>query len=130
MKMDDEPTRLDVFASIAMRTYTIGRTPPMGPTLLVVDTELQEAPIPNGMSLPIPKLIMPSVPQGESGAVREAAKLLVAAQRPLIRPGKLARTPAGWELLVQLAEIGGRTGRLRPRRRPERGGDQMGQHPL
>src|SRR5882672_695483 len=56
MKMDDEPTRLDVFASVAMRAYTIGRTPPMGPTLLVVDTELQEAAIPNGANLPIPKL--------------------------------------------------------------------------
>ena len=43
MKMDDEPTNLDVFANIAMRAYTIGRTPPMGPTLLVVDSELQEA---------------------------------------------------------------------------------------
>ncbi len=105
MKMDDEPTRLDGFASIAMRAYTIGRTPPMGPTLLVVDTELQEAAIPNGMSLPIPKLTMPAVPQGESGAVREAAKLLVGAERPLIRPGKLARTPAGWDLLLQLAEL-------------------------
>lgn len=105
MKMDDEPTNLDVFASSAMRAYTIGRTPPMGPTLLVVDSQLQEAPIPDPSRLTIPRLSMPSVPQGDTNAVREAARLLVAAERPLIRIGKLARTPAGWDRMIELAEL-------------------------
>jgi thiamine pyrophosphate-dependent acetolactate synthase large subunit-like protein len=105
MKMDDEPTNLEVFGNIAMRAYTIGRTPPMGPTLLVVDSELQEAPIADPARLAIPRLSMPSIPQGESGAVREAARLLAAAERPLIRTGKLARTAAGWDRLVELAEL-------------------------
>lgn len=105
MKMDDEPTELGVFANVAMRAYTLGRTPPMGPTLLVVDSDLQEAPIPDPSKLSVPRLSMPSLPQGDSAAVREAARLLVTAERPLIRPGKLARTPAGWDLLVELAEL-------------------------
>jgi len=105
MKMDDEPTNLDVFANIAMRAYTIGRTPPMGPTLLVVDSELQEEAIPDPSKLTIPRLSMPSIPQGESGAVREAARLLATAERPLIRTGKLARTSAGWDRLIELAEL-------------------------
>lgn len=105
LKMDDEPTELGVFANSAMRAYTIGRTPPMGPTLLVVDSELQEAPIPEGARLTIPRLVQPSIPQGDSAAVREAARLLAAAERPLIRTGKLARTPAGWDLLLELAEL-------------------------
>jgi thiamine pyrophosphate-dependent acetolactate synthase large subunit-like protein len=105
MKMDDEPTNLDVFASIAMRAYTIGLTPPRGPTLLVVDSELQEAPIPDPSKLTIPRLSMPSIPQGDSGAVKEAARLLASAERPLIRTGKLARTSAGWDRLLELAEL-------------------------
>jgi acetolactate synthase I/II/III large subunit len=105
MKMDDEPTNLDVFANIAMRAYTIGLTPPRGPTLLVVDSELQEAPIPDPSKLTIPRLSMPSIPQGDSGAVKEAARLLASAERPLIRTGKLARTPAGWDRLLELAEL-------------------------
>jgi acetolactate synthase-1/2/3 large subunit len=105
MKMDDEPTEIGLFANIAMRAYTFGRTPPMGPTLLVVDSELQEAPVADPSKLTVPRLTMPSLPQGDSAAVREAARLLVAAERPLIRPGKLARTPAGWDLLVELAEL-------------------------
>ncbi len=105
MKMDDEPTNIDVFANIAMRAYTIGRTPPMGPTLLVVDSELQEAAIPDPSKLTVPRLVMPSFPQGDAAAVREAARLLVAAERPLIRTAKLARTPAGWDRLIELAEL-------------------------
>ena len=105
MKMDDEPTNLEVFGNIAMRAYTIGRTPPMGPTLLVVDSELQEAPIPDPSKLTVPRLSMPSIPQGDSGAVREAARLLATAERPLIRPAKLARTSAGWDRLIELAEL-------------------------
>jgi thiamine pyrophosphate-dependent acetolactate synthase large subunit-like protein len=105
MKMDDEPTNLDVFAGIAMRAYTIGRTPPMGPTLLVVDSALQEESIPDPSKLTIPRLSMPSMPQGDSGAVREAARLLANAERPLIRTGKLARTSAGWDRLIELAEL-------------------------
>ena len=105
MKMDDEPTNLDVFANIAMRAYTIGMTPPRGPTLLVIDSELQEAAIPDPSKLTIPRLSMPSMPQGDSGAVKEAARLLTTAERPLIRTGKLARTSAGWDRLLELAEL-------------------------
>jgi acetolactate synthase-1/2/3 large subunit len=105
LKADEEPTELENFADIALRTYTIGRTPPMGPTLLVVSSELQEAPIADRSKLRIPKLSMPSPPQGDSAAVREAARLLATAQRPLIRTGKLARTPAGWDRLLELAEL-------------------------
>jgi thiamine pyrophosphate-dependent acetolactate synthase large subunit-like protein len=105
LKMDDEPTSLDVFGHIAMRAYTLGRTPPMGPTLLVVDSELQEAPIADPGKLAVPRLTLPSIPQGDSSAVREAARLLVTAERPLIRTGKLGRTEAGWNLLIELAEM-------------------------
>ena len=105
MKVDDEPTNIEVFANVAMRAYTIGRTPPMGPTLLVLDSGLQEEPIADPSRLTVPRLSMPSIPQGDSGAVREAARLLATAERPLIRTGKLARTPAGWDRLVELAEL-------------------------
>lgn len=105
MKMDDEPTNLDVFANIAMRAYTLGMTPPRGPTLLVIDSELQEAAIPDPSKLTIPRLSMPSMPQGDSAAVKEAARLLATAERPLIRTGKLARTSAGWDRLLELAEL-------------------------
>ncbi len=42
--------------------------------------------------------------QGEIGALREAARLLVDAERPVILADRLARTPAGMSRLVELAE--------------------------
>lgn len=105
VKFDDEATTLERFAESAMRAYTIGRTPPMGPTLLVVDSDLQEMPLTDPAALHVPKLSLAAPPQGDGYAVREAARLLVDAERPLIRSQKLGRTEAGWNRLIELAEL-------------------------
>lgn len=105
VKMDDEATNLERFADAAMRAYTIGRTPPMGPTLLVVDSVLQESPVEHPETLRVPRLSLARPPQGDANAVREAAEWLVNAERPLIRSQKLARTPSGWDHLLELAEL-------------------------
>ncbi len=52
----------------------------------------------------IPKYVPTAPPQADSGAVREAARLLVNAERPVIVADRAARTPAGTRLLVELAE--------------------------
>jgi acetolactate synthase-1/2/3 large subunit len=103
-KWDDEPTTVERFGDAAVKAYTIGRTPPMGPTLLVVDSGLQDSRIDLSRQR-IPALAMPSPPQGDANAVKEAARLLVNAQNPLITIGKLARTPKGWDLMIELAEL-------------------------
>jgi acetolactate synthase I/II/III large subunit len=46
-----------------------------------------------------------SPPQGDTGAVKEAARLLAAADNPVIVVDRAARTPAGIGLIVQLAEL-------------------------
>jgi acetolactate synthase-1/2/3 large subunit len=48
---------------------------------------------------------MSAPPQGDSAAVAEAAKLLVAAENPVIVAGRVARTPKGIEHLVELADV-------------------------
>src|SRR5262249_1975884 len=50
------------------------------------------------------RLTRATPPQGDSGAVAEAARLLVAAQNPVIIADRAARTQAGMKLLVELAE--------------------------
>jgi thiamine pyrophosphate-dependent acetolactate synthase large subunit-like protein len=104
MKWDDIPISLPHFAESAVRAYKLAMTPPMGPVLLVVDSELQENPIREGTNQSIPKLTLPSPPQGDSGAVAEAARLLVQAENPVIVVDRAARTQAGIEHLVELAE--------------------------
>jgi acetolactate synthase-1/2/3 large subunit len=41
-KWDDLPISIDHFAESAVRAYKLALTPPMGPVLLVIDSELQE----------------------------------------------------------------------------------------
>jgi acetolactate synthase-1/2/3 large subunit len=104
VKWDDLPVSLPHFAESAVRAYKIAMTPPMMPVLLIVDGELQENPISNDATLQIPKLSPTGPPQGDSGAVAEAARLLVAAENPVLIAGRAARTPAGMTYLMELAE--------------------------
>jgi acetolactate synthase-1/2/3 large subunit len=104
VKWDDLPISLQHFAESAVRAYKIAMTPPMMPVMLVADGGLQEDPIPSERPR-IPKLTLARPPQGDSNAVDETARLLVAAENPLLVADRLARTPAGMTHLVELAEL-------------------------
>src|SRR6202166_439491 len=103
-KWDDTPMSLQHFAESAVRAYKISVTLPMSPVVLVADGGLQEDPIPKDAALRIPKLTLASAPQGDSGSVAEAARLLVAAENPVIVAGRVGRTEAGAAHLSELAE--------------------------
>jgi len=101
-KWDDNPASLSHFAESAVRAYKIAMTPPFGPVAIVVDEKMQEEYVPQ--DLRIPRLSVPTPPAGDSGAVAEAARLLVAAENPVIVTTRAARTSAGLKLMVELAE--------------------------
>lgn len=128
-KWDDTPLSLPHFAESAVRAYKIAMTVPMGPVVLTVDGELQERSAQNRSQLRIPKLTLTSPPAGDPGAVAEVAKLLVAAENPLIIAGQVARTEHGMQLMIELAETlqcpvqGG--GRNIPNRHPLAGGGSV-----
>src|SRR5437870_1792572 len=104
VKWDDTPISLGHFAESAARAYKIAMTPPLEPVLLVADSDLQERPLSEKDKLRVQKVTRTSPPQGDSGAVAEAAKLLVGAQNPVIIADRAARTPAGMKYLIELAE--------------------------
>lgn len=104
VKWDDAPVNLAHFAESAVRAYKIAMTPPLEPVVVVADAELQEQPV-SEQGLRVPHLAIPAPPQGDLSAVREAARLLCAAENPVIVAGRTARTPHGIELLVELAEL-------------------------
>ena len=103
-KWDDTPWSLGHFGESAVRAYKVAMTPPMAPVVMVLDGGLQEHPIATGENLSIPRLTVPSPPQGDSAAVEEVARMLVAAEFPVLVADRLARTPQGMTLLVELAE--------------------------
>jgi len=76
----------------------------MGPVAITIDTDLQDDQIPPGVNLRIPKMSPSTPPAGDGAAINEAAKMLVAADNPVLLAGRMARTPEGMKLLVELAE--------------------------
>ena len=103
-KWDDLPISLTHFAESAVRGYKISMTPPRGPVVLVADSDLQETPVAADAGLRVPKLTLASPPAGDMAAVAETAKLLVAAQNPVLLADRAVRTEQGMKLLVELAE--------------------------
>ena len=105
-KWDDTPVSLQHYAQSFVRAYKIAMTPPYGPVAISLDAGLQQEPIhENGEKLYIPRYVASAPPQGDSGAVKEAARLLAGAERPVIVVDRAARTENGIRLLVQLAEL-------------------------
>jgi acetolactate synthase I/II/III large subunit len=105
-KWDDAPVSLSHFAESSVRAYKIAMTPPYEPVVIVADQTLQEEPMPaeDRRTARIPKLSLSTPPAGDSGAVAEAAKMLVEAENPILVAGRAARTANGLKLLVELAE--------------------------
>ena len=105
VKFDDETTTLERFAESAMRAYEIAMTPPRGPVMLVVPTELQDERISRRERPRVPELARLTPPVGDPNAVREVARMLVNAETPILMPRKVARTQQGWDHMIELGEL-------------------------
>ena len=103
-KWDDQPVSLPHFAQSFVRAYKLAMTPPHEPVMIALDAGLQEETTHDRGKLAIPRYVPTAAPQGDMNAVREAARLLANAERPVIVADKCARTADGVKLLVQLAE--------------------------
>jgi acetolactate synthase-1/2/3 large subunit len=104
-KWDDQPVSLQHFAQSFVRAYKLAMTPPHEPVMIALDCGLQEETFRDRSKLVIPRYVPTAPPQGDMNAVREAARLLAAAERPVIVADKYARTAEGVASLVQLAEV-------------------------
>ena len=102
VKYDEQPGSLQHFAESLARAHGLAMTPPYGPVALVLDQYLQEATISGN---PAMKPFVPvSPPAADANAVADIAKMLIAAQNPVIVVDRATRTQAGVDQLVQLAE--------------------------
>jgi acetolactate synthase I/II/III large subunit len=107
VKWDDYPMSLQHFAESTVRGYTLACAQPPGPVFITADAKLQESPLEEReqRGLTIPRLTTPSQTTGDANAVREAAKMLVAAEAPVIIADRYARSQQGMDDLVKLAEL-------------------------
>ena len=105
VKWDDKPGSLQHWAESATRAYKYAMTPPYGPVLLVTSTDMQEDPIDDAPAPIKPKPPKLAPPQAEDAALREVARMLVNAEAPVLACDRVARTPAGMQHLIELAEL-------------------------
>jgi acetolactate synthase-1/2/3 large subunit len=103
-KWDDQPASLDAFGNSLVRAYKLAVTAPQAPVLIVADGDLQEDPLEEGTTLRVPRLSKVTMPAGDPNAVREAARMLAAAENPVILVDRYARSAEGMAMLIALAE--------------------------
>ena len=102
-KWDAEPKTLDDALMAIQRAYNEAITPPLGPALVVLSSEIQKENAPNAK---IPAYKPPQYLTIDATRAREIAKALVEAQNPRIAVGRL-RTPEGVKHAVELTELVG-----------------------
>jgi len=102
-KWDAQPRTLDESLRAIQQAYNVAMTPPRGPTLVVLDTELQKEEAPGRKAPAAPPLTIQGI---EPDQARMIAKRLMEADNPRIQVGQL-RTPDGVRLAVELAELVG-----------------------
>jgi len=102
-KWDAQPTTLEGCIEALQEAYRQAVTPPTGPTLVVIDSELQKV---EAAGRVVPPYRAPAIPVPDSAAVNDIADRLLGAGNPRLAVGRL-RTPAGVRLAVELAELAG-----------------------
>ena len=104
IKWDDQPISLQSFAESTVRACQFALTAPFAPVMIGTDMDIQEEDNHDAHKLRIPKMGRIVQPQGNTSALREAARMLVAAQNPVIMADRAVRNQDGVKLMIELAE--------------------------
>ncbi len=104
-KWDDQPGSVAAAQEAILRAWRIAATPPQGPVFVCLDAALQE----EALAAPLPLPALDRTPAATTGvappdAVREAARMLSSAQRPLLMIGRVTNAPTDFAQRVALAE--------------------------
>ena len=105
VKWDDQPASPEAAREALLRAMWHTCTAPQGPVYVNLDAEMQEAPL----AAPLPPIVAARYAPSVANAppveiVREAAAMLLRAERPLFLIGRVSRDPAAWDLRVALAQ--------------------------
>ncbi len=106
VKWDDQPGSVSAIPESFLRAYRTALTRPAGPVYICYDVGLQEQRLQVPVKVPDIARFAPPAPIGPNQqALREAARLLVAAEFPVIVAGRVCRSQDGVNGLVQLATL-------------------------
>jgi acetolactate synthase I/II/III large subunit len=106
VKWDDQPGSIADFPSSLLRAHRIAMTEPNGPVYICYDVGLQEQAIDAALPLPDVSRFRPPLPlAADPEALAEAARLLAAAEWPVIIADATGRHPEALPPLLALAEM-------------------------
>ena len=106
VKWDDQPYSLADVPDSFIRGYRIATTEPMAPIYINYDADIQEDSITTPVDIPdISRYAPPAPMQANPEALRQAARVLVNAQSPLIIADTLGRNPKTVLALIELAQL-------------------------
>lgn len=106
VKWDDQPYSIDSLSEGFYRGYRAAMSEPKGPVYICLDLGLQEQRIDE--SYPVPEFEqfpVPTSPQADPAPLREVARMLVEAKRPVVMADYLGRNPDAVAMLVELCEL-------------------------
>jgi acetolactate synthase-1/2/3 large subunit len=104
-KWDYQPTAIGGVPESFARAYSVMMTEPRGPIYMCYDAWLQEQPLGEEVALPPASAArVPSRMAADPEALKRAAEMLLAAQRPVIIAEFVGRETEGFHALVELAE--------------------------
>ena len=105
-KWDDEPASVASIPESLLRAYRLAVTEPAGPVYVNFDMELQEEKLAQPHAMPDVRRYRPAaLPEPDEAGLREASRLLVAAEMPMLFTDRVGRRPESVRQLVELAEL-------------------------
>jgi len=105
VKWDYELRRPDQVGEVVARAYQIAESDPTGPVYLTLPREVLMERV-ERVRIPDPQRFPPvRLGAGDPDLLRRAADLLVRAERPLVLTAATGRSKAGWDGLIELAEL-------------------------
>lgn len=106
IKWDDQPLSLEATLESLARAWDITRTPPHAPTYVVLDSEVQEAPLTSPVSLPaVGAGKLRDLPISSPDSLRRASEVLSTAEHPVVLMGRVGRSEQAWQNRLQFVEM-------------------------
>jgi thiamine pyrophosphate-dependent acetolactate synthase large subunit-like protein len=106
VKWDDQPGSVEAVPDAFIRAYRLATTDPMGPVYLCWDSEVQERKLDDEIPMPsLDRYPAPLPMQAPEEGFEKTIKWLLAAKAPAIVADWVGRREAGFNALVELAEL-------------------------
>ena len=106
VKWDDQPGSVEAVPDAFIRAYRLATTDPMGPVYLCWDSEVQEKKLDDEIPMPsLDRYPAPLPMQSPEEGFEKTIKWLLAAKAPAIVADWVGRREAGFNALVELAEL-------------------------